>query len=206
MITLYNIIHDAGWPIWPLLIASFIAVVLIIERTWSLRRSQILPPELTEDVLTALYNDNINATTIERVRQHSPLGQILASGLSPLQHADLNEASTQMQEAGKRVTHDLERYLSALGTIASVAPLLGLFGTVIGMIEIFASQDGSSGSPAALAHGISIALYNTAFGLIVAIPALIFWRSFRRRIDELAVELEIQATHFLNQAKTFFKK
>lgn len=202
---LYNIIHDAGWPIWPLLLASILALALIIERTWSLRRKRVLPTELTEEVLAVLYSNAINSATLDRLRHHSPLGQVLASGLEQMRHGTIADASTRMQETGKRVAHELERYLNALGTIASVAPLLGLFGTVIGMIEIFASQDGN-GSPAALAHGISIALYNTAFGLIVAIPALIFWRVFRRHVDELVVELETQATYFLNHAREFFKQ
>jgi biopolymer transport protein ExbB len=197
---LFTIIRDAGWPIWPLLFTSILAVAFIIERSWALRRKRILPVQLTDEVLSVLHNtSNVTPETLERLRHHSPLGQILSVGLQELVRGS-DQAAACMQEAGKRVAHELERYLNALGTIASVAPLMGLFGTVIGMIEIFASQDASTGSPTALAHGISIALYNTAFGLLVAIPALICWRTFRRHIDQLVFDLEIQAAYFLKQA------
>ncbi|MCC7006112.1 MAG: MotA/TolQ/ExbB proton channel family protein [Ottowia sp.] len=197
---MFTIIRDAGWPIWPLLIASILTLGLIIERAWSLRRNQVLPPQLTDEVLLVMNTHAVNAQTLERLHRHSPLGQILAAGLEKIS-GSATDIANSMEESARRVAHELERYLNALGTIASVAPLLGLFGTVIGMIEIFAHQDNSSGAPAALAHGISVALYNTAFGLLVAIPALIFWRIFRRRVDQLLIELEAQAARFLKNAK-----
>lgn len=203
---MFTIIRDAGWPIWPLLFTSILAVAFIIERTWALRRKRILPAQLTDEVLSVLHNSsNVTPETFERLRHHSPLGQILSVGLQELVHGS-DQAATCMQEAGKRVAHELERYLNALGTIASVAPLMGLFGTVIGMIEIFASQDTSTGTPITLAHGISVALYNTAFGLLIAIPALICWRTFRQHIDQLVFDLEIQAAYFLKQATQYKQK
>lgn len=203
---MFTIIRDAGWPIWPLLLTSILALAFIIERAWALRRKRILPAQLTDEVLSVLRNNkDITPETFERLRNHSPLGQILSSGLQEIAHGT-NQAMASMQETGKRVAHELERYLNALGTIASVAPLMGLFGTVIGMIEIFASQDSSSGTPITLAHGISVALYNTAFGLLIAIPALICWRTFRRHIDQLVFELETQAAYFLKQATQLKQK
>lgn len=203
---MFTIIHDAGWPIWPLLFTSILAVAFIIERAWALRRKRILPVQLTDEVLSVLRNNsNVAPETFEHLRHHSPLGQILSAGLQELARGN-DQAASSMQEAGKRVAHELERYLNALGTIASVAPLMGLFGTVIGMIEIFASQDTSTGTPITLAHGISVALYNTAFGLLIAIPALICWRTFRRHIDQLVFDLEIQAAYFLKQATQYKQK
>lgn len=203
---MFTIIRDAGWPIWPLLFTSILAVAFIIERTWALRRKRILPAQLTDEVLSVLHNSSkVTPETFERLRHHSPLGQILSVGLQELVRGS-DQAAICMQETGKRVAHELERYLNALGTIASVAPLMGLFGTVIGMIEIFASQDTSAGTPITLAHGISVALYNTAFGLLIAIPALICWRTFRRHIDQLVFDLEIQAAYFLKQATQYKQK
>lgn len=201
---LLTIIRDAGWPIWPLLAASILSLAFIIERSVSLRRKRVLPPQLTNEVLTVLRSGDVTSDTIKRLRAHSPLGEILAVGVEQITQNTAQEAAASMQEMGKHVGHELERYLSALGTIASIAPLLGLFGTVVGMIEIFASQD-SNGTPAALAHGISVALYNTAFGLIIAIPTLVFWRTFRRHVDELLVELERQAAYFLKCATELYR-
>ena len=141
---------------------------------------------------------------VTQLAQNSALGEVLASGLRTLNsHPQSSEAELRaaMEGAGRTVAHRLEKYLTALATIASAAPLLGLLGTVIGMIEIFGSQAGGGavggGNPAQLAHGISIALYNTAFGLIVAIPTLIFWRYFRSRVDEYLLTLELAAEQFV---------
>ena len=141
--------------------------------------------------------------TVNQLAQHSALGEVLAAGWRAINNnprCSPDEMRAAMEAAGRTVTHRLERYLPALATIASAAPLLGLLGTVIGMIEIFGSQAPSGalsgGNPAQLAHGISVALYNTAFGLIVAIPALIFWRYFRARVDGYTLELELSAERF----------
>ncbi|HMS27081.1 MAG TPA: MotA/TolQ/ExbB proton channel family protein [Burkholderiaceae bacterium] len=205
-----SIIQAAGWPIWPLVICSIIAVALILERFISLKTSKIAPPNLLNEALTVTRHAVPSAEVITQLEQSSELGQVLASGLRVLNtnpkssEADLRAV---MEETGRTVAHRLEKYLSTLATIASAAPLLGLLGTVIGMIEIFGSQGSTTGTanPAQLAHGISVALYNTAFGLIVAIPALIFWRYFRARVDAYLLTLELAAErlarHLVNLTK-----
>ena len=196
---MFAIIQAAGWPIWFLLLASVIAVALIIERTISLRSNKIIPPTLLEQVVGVYQRQGLSPEVIDRLSRDSPLGAVLAAGLRNLKSSRyvMKEA---IEEAGRAVAHDLERFLTTLGTIATAAPLLGLFGTVIGMIEIFGSQSPSGTNPQQLAHGISIALYNTAFGLVVAIPAMIFYRHFRAKVDELVVEMEQQATKLVDVA------
>jgi len=186
---LFAIIQAAGWPIWFLLLASVIAVALIIERSISLRTAKIIPPRLLDQVVGVYQRQGLSPEVIERLSRDSPLGAVLAAGLRNLKSSRyvMKEA---IEEAGRAVAHDLERFLTTLGTIATAAPLLGLFGTVIGMIEIFGSQTPSGANPQQLAHGISIALYNTAFGIAIAIPALIFYRHFRNQVDTLVVEME----------------
>lgn len=189
---MFALIQAAGWPIWPLLIASVVALALIIERLYSLRRSRILPTGLLQSVLTTLRKDGYDASRLQTLEQSSPLGIVLAAGIRN-QNASREIMREAIEESGRMVTHQLERYLTTLGTIASIAPLLGLLGTLVGMIDIFGSQSPTTGSPEQLAHGISIALYNTAFGLLIAIPALIFWRHFRALIDGYVVDMEQQA-------------
>jgi biopolymer transport protein ExbB len=186
---LFAIIQAAGWPIWFLLLASVIAVALIIERSVSLRASRIIPPRLLDQVVGVYQRQGLSPEVIERLSRDSPLGAVLAAGLRNLKSSRyvMKEA---IEEAGRAVAHDLERFLTTLGTIATAAPLLGLFGTVIGMIEIFGSQGPTGTNPQQLAHGISIALYNTAFGIAIAIPALIFYRHFRNKVDTFVVEME----------------
>jgi biopolymer transport protein ExbB len=186
------LIEAAGWPIWPLIIASIFALAIIFERAYTLRRPQILPPSLLEQTLSVLRKEGSNSNTLRLLAEGSPLGRVLAAGVR--NHNSSREVMKEaVEETGRAVAHDLGRYLSTLGTIASVAPLLGLLGTVIGMVEIFGSQTPTGGNPAVLAHGISVALYNTAFGLIVAIPSMIFYRFFRGKVDALLVEMEQQA-------------
>jgi len=194
---LFDIIRAAGWPIWPLLAASVIAVALIIERAVTLRSSKIIPPTLLEQVLAVYQRQGINDEVLERLAKDSPLGEVLAAGLRNHRSSRyvMREA---IEEAGRTVAHELERYLTTLGTIATAAPLLGLFGTVIGMIEIFASQSPTGTNPAQLAHGISIALYNTAFGIGIAIPALIFYRHYRNKVDGFVVDMEQQAAKLVD--------
>ena len=186
---MFAIIQAAGWPIWFLLLASVIAVALIIERSVSLRAKKIIPPKLLEQVVGVYQRQGMSPEVIERLSRDSPLGAVLAAGLRNLKSSRfvMKEA---IEEAGRGVAHDLERFLTTLGTIATAAPLLGLFGTVIGMIEIFGSQGPTGTNPQQLAHGISIALYNTAFGIAIAIPALIFYRHFRNKVDTFVVEME----------------
>ena len=193
-----SIFLAAGWPIWFLLIASIIALALIIERSIVLRRSKIIPPNLLDEVVGLYRSRKVSPEVIARLENNSPLGRILAAGLRN-EKASRDVMKESIEEAGRAVTHDLERFIGHLGTISTAAPLLGLFGTVIGMIEIFGSQSPTGGTnPAALAHGISISLYNTAFGLVVAIPSLIFYRQFRGKVDGLVVEMEQQAVRFVD--------
>lgn len=186
------LIEAAGWPIWPLIIASILALAIIFERLYTLRRPTIVPSGLLDQTLDNLRRHGAHADLLRVLSEGSALGRILASGVRNI-GASREVMKESLEEAGRAVGHDLERYLGTLGTIATVAPLLGLLGTVVGMIEIFGSQSPTGGNPAALAHGISVALYNTAFGLIVAIPSMIFYRFFRGRVDAFLVEMEQQA-------------
>ncbi len=203
-----GIIQAAGWPIWPLLACSIIATAIIFERFYKLRQHLVIPDKLLDEVLNLSKRTIPNLDSIEKLKTHSALGEIIGTGLAVLQQQpQVSEAEVraQVEAAGRRVAAQLERYLSALGSIASVAPLLGLFGTVVGMIEIFGSQAPGTGNPAQLAHGISVALYNTAFGLVIAIPSLVAWRHFRARVDHFVLELEIDSErlvrHFFSRQK-----
>ncbi|MBU1665476.1 MAG: MotA/TolQ/ExbB proton channel family protein [Gammaproteobacteria bacterium] len=186
------LIEAAGWPIWPLIIASILALAIIFERFYTLRRHLIVPQGLLDQAIDNLRRHGANPDLLRALAEGSALGRILAAGVRNI-GASREVMKESLEEAGRAVGHDLERYLSTLGTLATVAPLLGLLGTVVGMIEIFGSQSPTGGNPAVLAHGISVALYNTAFGLIVAIPCMIFYRFFRGRVDALLVDMEQQA-------------
>lgn len=188
-----NIVQAAGWPIWLLITCSIIALAIIGERLWTLRPILVAPRELLQNVVNEYRQHGVNNDMLLKIATTSPLGRIFAAGLYNVRSSReiMKEA---IEEAGRAVAVELERFLTSLGTIAAIAPLLGLFGTVIGMIEIFgANSPTSGGNPEQLAHGISVALYNTAFGLIVAIPSMIFYRYFRSKIDRLIVEMEQQA-------------
>jgi biopolymer transport protein ExbB len=192
----FALIEAAGWPIWPLLLASVIALAIIGERAWSLRSSVVAPADLLNQVAQEFRQQGVTPQLLQRLAGGSPLGQILTAGLknAKSQPQVIKEA---LDDAGRAVAHELERFLTTLGTIASISPLLGLLGTVIGMIEIFGSQAPSGSNPIVLAHGISVALYNTAMGLVVAIPSMIFYRHFRSRVDSLIVEMESQAVRLV---------
>ncbi len=189
---MFAIVEAAGWPIWFLILASIIAVGLIIERLMFLRSYRIAPPTLLDEVIKELKQRGVSDGMLTKLAGSSPLGRIFAVGLKNIKSPP-EVMKESVQEAGRAVSHDLDRFLTALGTIASISPLLGLFGTVVGMIEIFGSQTAVGNSPAILAHGISVALYNTAYGLIVAIPSMIFYRYFRSQVDTLTMEMEQQA-------------
>jgi biopolymer transport protein ExbB len=188
----FQIIQAAGWPIYFLLLASVIAVALIIERAVTLRRSKIVPTGLLASVISEFREKGVSDELIKRLKVHSPLGRVFAAGLRNVR-SSREVMRDAVEEAGRSVAHELERFLTSLGTIASISPLMGLFGTVVGMIEIFGAPSASGNNPQALAHGISVALYNTAFGLIVAIPSMIFYRHFRAQVDSFIIEMELQA-------------
>jgi biopolymer transport protein ExbB len=191
---LLSIIQAAGWPIWPLLICSIAALALIIERFSSLRLIRVAPTRLLDEVISVTRAHLPAPDVVNKLSDNSVLGTVLAAGLrAVIAEPRITEAGLRaaFESAGRAAVHRLERYLNTLGTIASAAPLLGLMGTVIGMIEIFGSQAPSGGNnPALLAHGISVALYNTAFGLMIAIPALMFYRYFRGLVEAYTLELE----------------
>jgi biopolymer transport protein ExbB len=195
----WSIIQAAGWPIWPLLAASVIALAIIFERLWSLRTALVAPPGLVDQVLAEYRQVGATPELLLKTAQRAPLGRLLAAGLanSRSPRPVMKEA---IEEVGRVVTHELDRFLTTLGTIAAMSPLMGLLGTVVGMIEIFGSQTAGGSNPIQLAQGISIALYNTGFGLIVAIPAMIFYRYFRAKVDELVIEMEQQATKLVDLA------
>jgi biopolymer transport protein ExbB len=195
----WSIIQAAGWPIWPLIFASVIALALIFERLWSLRQSVVAPAGLVDRVLAEYRVAGLTPELLGRTAAQGPLGRLLAAGLANIR-SPRPVIKESIEEVGRVVTHELDRFLTTLGTIAAMAPLLGLFGTVIGMIEIFGSQTAAGSNPIQLAHGISIALYNTAFGLIVAIPSMIFYRHFRSKVDGLIVEMEQQAIRLVDIA------
>ena len=193
---MFAIIQAAGWPIWPLLFASIIALALIIERLVALRRSKVAPEGLLARVVGEVRQGTVNEAAINALEQGSPLGRVLAAGLRNVK-SSREVMKESIEEAGRGVTHELERYLTTLGTIASISPLMGLFGTVVGMIEIFGSQAPTGANPMQLAHGISIALYNTGFGLVIAIPAMIFWRHFRALVNSFVLEMQQQAVRLV---------
>ena len=194
---MFAIIQAAGWPIWFLLLASIIAVALIIERAISLRAVKIVPPNLLDQVRSVYQRQGVSAEVLEKLAKDSPLGAVLAAGLRNHKSSRyvMKEA---IEEAGRGAAHEMGRFLTTLGTIATASPLLGLFGTVIGMIEIFGSQAPTGTNPQLLAHGISVALYNTAFGIAISIPSLIFYRHYRNKVDTFVVEMEQQASRLID--------
>ena len=189
-----SIIEAAGWPIWFILLTSVVALAIIGERFWSLRTSLVAPRDLLPATIQEYRAKGVTPELLQRLQDGPLNGRIFAAALA-------NEKSPRevikdaVEDAGRAVGLELERFLNMLGTIATVSTLMGLFGTIVGMIEIFGSTapGGGSGNPAQLAHGISVALYNTLFGIGVAIPAVIFYRHFRNRVDVLVVEMESQA-------------
>lgn len=200
---MFDIVEAAGWPIWLLIIASVVALWMIFYSIWSLRNEKIVPANLLDKTIAELKQSGINDTMLSRLSSSSPLGRVFAAGLRNSK-SSAGVMKESIEEAGRAVVHELEyapipgiggsiAFLSTLGTIATVSPLLGLFGTVVGMIEIFGAQTATGNTPAVLAHGISVALYNTAYGLIVAVPSMIFYRHFRTKIDSLVIEMEQQA-------------
>lgn len=204
---LFSIILAAGWPIWPLIACSIAALAIIIERFNALRDTRVAPRELLDEVLGLTRQGLPGDDVLQKLATNSVLGGVLAAGVRsaararPVQEDALRSA---FENAGRLATQQMERYLNTLGTLASAAPLLGLLGTVVGMIEIFGAQtpgvaEVGGTNPEQLAHGISVALYNTAFGLIVAIPALVTHRYFRGKVDEYVLTIELAADRLMQQ-------
>ncbi|MDH4480966.1 MAG: MotA/TolQ/ExbB proton channel family protein [Rhodoferax sp.] len=203
---MFSIIQAAGWPIWPLIASSVLALAIVIERFVSLAEAKIAPPGLAKAVLAATQKRIPASASVANLESGSLQGQVLGSALNALnEQPTLSEDDLRavVQSAGRAAAQRLDAHLSALATVASAAPLMGLLGTVIGMIEIFGAQGptGGTGNPAQLAQGISMALYNTAFGLLVAIPALVFWRYFRARVDGYLVTLETSADQLIRHLR-----
>jgi len=193
----FELMVAGGWVMMPIILCSVLAVTLILERFWTLRENRITPPLLVEQILTLHQKKRINNEAIEKLYINSPLGRILAVGLRN-RNGSRAIMKESIEEEGRQVALDLERFLNTLGTIASITPLLGLLGTVIGMIKVFAVITSLGvGDPKILADGISEALITTAAGLSVAIPSLMFYRYLRGRVDELLLKMEAQAVYMV---------
>lgn len=195
-----DLLMAGGWLMLPLLVCSIIAGAIIIERLYVLQPEKIIPPQLVQDILKRLSQRDLQPLRLSDLAQESPLGHILAKGLQYAEQG-VSMMRGRMEDQGRQVIIELERYLNTLGTVAAAAPLLGLLGTVIGMIQIFSVLGGSL-DPQALAGGIAQALLTTAFGLFIAIPSLMFHRYFRRRVDEFAIRLEKEAQRMVDGLKS----
>ena len=188
-----ELVKSGGWLMAPIIVCSIAAMAIVAERLWSLQRERVVPEDLVVHVWQWASTDELTEERMQALREGSPLGRILASGLAG-RDLDREIMKESIEEVGRHVVHDLERYLNALGTIAAITPLLGLLGTVIGMIDVFAVITAQGvGEPRVLAGGISEALITTAAGLTVAIPSLLFHRLLRGRVDELVVTMEQEA-------------
>lgn len=198
---MFNLLLAGGWLMIPLLICSILALAIIIERSWSLSFNKVAPNGLSDSVLNDLLNHSLTNSKLKTIDSDSPLGKLFVVVIRHLK-SDKATIVNYMEDAGKKIMHNLEKHLNMLGTIATIAPLLGLLGTVIGMIDVFSviTKQGV-GNPNTLAGGISQALITTAVGLAVAIPSLIFYRSFQRKLDEIAYRLEHESIYFLDSLK-----
>ena len=192
-----SIVIQAGWPIWPLIALSIFGLAIVIERALSLTATRITPGDLPAQVIQMVRAKADTPEAIEKLGASSPLGQVLATLLT-YRHLSPAELRVAVEDTGRDVAHVLQRYLPALATVASIAPLMGLFGTVVGMIEIFAAYRPDGSDPSELARGISIALYNTGFGILIAIPAVMAHRLFKSRVEALLLKME-QATRYVAQ-------
>jgi len=196
---LLSIIQAAGWPIWPLILCSIFALAIILERIFALRTSKVLPQNALAKAIDSTRQGFPSDATLQELAQMGAVGPIFAAGLQTLalnpsaSHQDVRES---MEMEGRMAAQGLERYLNALATLTSAAPLLGLLGTVIGMIELFGLQSPGQQQPVELAHGISVALYNTALGLLVAIPCLLAWRFFKAKVDRMVLQMEWASERF----------
>lgn len=197
---LQSIITEAGWPIWPLLLISVIGLAIIFERLLSLRRARVCPRGIADEAIRLYRSNSLDPDSLARLRDSSLCARVLSIILTQ-RSKPLTELRYQAELAGADVAHEMQRFLPALSMIATVAPLMGLFGTVIGMIEIFAAYQPGGTDPGQLARGISIALYNTGFGILIAVPAAIAHRLLRVQVDNLLVLIEQQCRLLLEQLK-----
>ncbi len=195
---MFELFKSGGFLMWPILLCSIVALAVIAERLWTLKRRAVTPGYLIREIEQLVRSRDLDYGKIEAIRASSPLGEILAAGLLNMnKHRIVMKEA--VEEAGRHVVHELERYLNTLGTIAAITPLLGLLGTVIGMIKVFSAITAFGvGDPTVLAGGISEALITTAAGLSVGIPSLMFYRYFRGRINELTISMEQQALHLID--------
>ena len=190
---MWEIIKAAGWPIWPLIFASVIALAIIVERFWALRTEVVAPSDLLPEIQKWTEQEGVVVKEgLSKLAEHSLLGRVFASALANEKNSRL-VMKESIEETGRTVAHDLEKYLPTLGTIATIAPLLGLLGTVIGMVELFGAFTNGGHDVSKFARGISVALYNTAAGIIVAVPAMVAYRYFRGKVDALLIDMEQQA-------------
>ena len=195
---MFEIVRAGGWMMVPIIACSVIAVGIFLERLWTLQRKRVLPPDMTNQLWEWLRHNQVDANHIETLQQSSPLGRVLATGLVN-RHSPREFLKEAIEDCGRHVVHDLERYLGPLGTIAAISPLLGLLGTVAGMIRSFTAITSQGvGDPTVLAGGISEALVTTAAGLVVAIPSLIAYRYLRGRVDSLVVLIEKESIRFVD--------
>ena len=190
---MFELVKSGGWLMLPIILCSIVSISIIAERFWTLRRERVLPKHLVAKAWNAVKQDHMTHSDIEALGKESSLGAILSVGLHN-RYESRERIKESIEERGREVVHDMERFLNTLGTIASISPLLGLLGTVIGMISVFAAiTKHGVGNPAALAGGISEAMITTAAGLTVAIISLIFYRYFRRKVDGIVVIMEREA-------------
>jgi len=194
---MFELLKAGGFLIWPILLCSVVALAIVLERFLALKSGDVAPPELIDRIRKLMKKGDLSSKDINDIEENSPLGRVLAAGLrNPNQHRVVIKEA--IEEAGRHVVHDLERHLTTLGTIANITPLLGLLGTVIGMIKVFSAiTTFGVGDPQALAEGISEALVTTAAGLSVGIPSLMFYRYFKGKVNELTVDMEQQALKFM---------
>jgi biopolymer transport protein ExbB len=194
----FELIKSGGWLMIPLILCSITTMGIVGERFWSLQRKKVLPPHLIPQIWQLAQNSQLNNSTIRQLRDNSPLGAVLAAGLVNRNHGR-EVMKTSIEESGRQVVHELERFLNTLGTIALISPLLGLLGTVTGIIQIFSAMGiNGLGNPAMLASGIGVALITTAAGLTVAIPSVFFHRYFERLVDEYVLKMEEESLKLLD--------
>lgn len=195
---MFEVIKNGGWMMFPIILCSIAAMAIIVERLWSLQRKRIIPADLVPYIWQQYREGKLDDTAIRRIKLSSPVGKILAAGLINRNHGrEIMKSS--IEEVGRQVTHDMERYLNALGSIASITPLLGLLGTVDGIIRVFSDiAVGGMGDPSVLSGGISEALICTASGLTVAIPSLFFHRYFERLVDDHVVHMEEESLRLID--------